>query len=95
MAKQRQTLNDLRSHLFDAIERVKSLNDPNTDKNEQMSIEQAKIICDLGGKIIESAKVEVLAMGIISKTENPGSTNSFVSKSGLFLSADTVEVGKE
>ena len=32
------TLNDLRSHLFDAIERVKSINDDNTSANEKMTI---------------------------------------------------------
>jgi sugar-specific transcriptional regulator TrmB len=62
----KETSKDLRSHLFDAIERVKSLNDPNTDDNEKMSIEQAEAICNLAGRIIDSAKVEVVAMKLMA-----------------------------
>lgn len=64
-----QTLSDLRSHLFDAIERVKSLNDPNTDPNEKMSIEQAEAICSLSGQIIDSAKVEVSMLRLVTEAD--------------------------
>lgn len=43
-------LSDLRNHLFEAIEMVKS---------GELDVEKAKVISDLGGKLIDSAKVEV------------------------------------
>lgn len=64
-----QTLSDLRSHLFDAIERVKSLNDKNTDENEKMTIEQAEAICSLSGQIIDSAKVEVSMLRLVTEAD--------------------------
>jgi len=79
------TLNDLRSHLFDAIERVKSINDENASENEKMSIDQAKAICQISEQIIESAKVEVDAMRVISKSENKDSVIQFANKTQLFI----------
>ena len=73
-------------HLFDSIERVKSLNDPNTDENEKMSIDQAKAIADLSARIIDSAKVEAQVFHIISKTDNPQALKSSIEESGLFIS---------
>jgi hypothetical protein len=43
-------LPDLRQHLFEAIEMVKS---------GDLDVERAKVISELGGKLIDSAKVEV------------------------------------
>lgn len=83
--KKTQTLSDLRSHLFDAIERVKSINDPNSSDNEKMSVEAAKAISGLAGNIIESAKVEVMAMQIISKADNPELLATQMKKSDLFI----------
>ncbi|BCF96589.1 hypothetical protein PPGU19_011580 [Paraburkholderia sp. PGU19] len=47
-----QTINDLRSHLFDTL---KALN----DKEKPLDIERAKVVADVGQVIINSAKVEV------------------------------------
>lgn len=43
-------LSDLRNHLFETIEMVKS---------GELDVEKAKVISDIGGKLIDSAKVEV------------------------------------
>lgn len=76
-------LEALRSHLFDSLERVKSLNDPNTDENEKMSLEQAESICEISEQIIETYKVQVQAMAIISKAENYRGTEEFAQNIGL------------
>lgn len=46
------TLEDLRSKLFDTIDALKKDDNP-------MSIERAKAIAEVAGKVIDSAKVEV------------------------------------
>lgn len=86
-----KSLSDLRDHLFDAIERVKSLNDQNTDENEKMTLEQAQTICDLSGQIIESAKVEVQGMAIIAKCENPKFLISSIENSDMMIKPKLTE----
>lgn len=64
------TTKDLRNHLFDMLERVKSINDPDCDEKDKCSFEQAETICEISEQIIESYKVEVQAMHIIAKADN-------------------------
>lgn len=62
----------LRDHLFDVIERVKSNNDDNCSPNEKMSVEEAKAISQAAAIIVNSAKIEVDLLKVISKgTNNP------------------------
>lgn len=60
----------LRNHLFDVIERVKSNNDPNTDPNEKMSVEEAKAISQAAAIIVNSAKIEVDLLKVVARGEN-------------------------
>lgn len=55
MAKNK--LSDLRDHLFETIERLK---DP--EEKETMTVEKAQAIADLGAVIVNSAKLEVMAI---------------------------------
>lgn len=48
-------IEDLRDHLFETIEMLKD----NDEKVTGMTVEKAKVISHVAGKIIESAKVEV------------------------------------
>jgi hypothetical protein len=50
MAK--NSISDLRDHLFETLERLK-------DKDEPMELDRAKAICQVSQVIINSAKVEV------------------------------------
>ena len=50
MAK--NTMADLRDHLFEALEQLK-------DEEKPMELDRAKAICNVAGKLIDSAKVEV------------------------------------
>lgn len=60
------SLSALRSHMFDVIERLKSVNDPNCSDNEKIDIETARAINEAGKVIIDAAKVEVDAMRLIA-----------------------------
>jgi ABC-type Zn uptake system ZnuABC Zn-binding protein ZnuA len=60
----------LRDHLFEVIERVKSNNDPNSSANEKMSVEEAKAISQAAAIIVNSAKIEVDLLKVISAGNN-------------------------
>lgn len=61
---------DLRNHLFEAIEMLKNNSNPDASENEKIDIETARTIALLGKTIIESNKVEVHALGIIASAQN-------------------------
>ncbi len=46
-------ISDLRDHLFEVIERLKD------DEDKSMDLDKARVIAEVAGKIIDSAKVEV------------------------------------
>lgn len=62
---------DLRNHLFEAIEMLKNNSDPNASDHEKMDIDTAKAIANLGKVIVDSNKTEVDAMRIIANAQNP------------------------
>ena len=81
----KNSLNDLRNHLFETIERLKLANDPDADEKERISIEHAQAIADIGDVIVRSVKLEVDALKIISNSQNPDLSRTFMEKSGAFL----------
>lgn len=68
MAK--NTMGDLRNHLFETIERLKSNSDPDASPNEKIDIATAKQISESARVIIDSVKVEVDYLKVISKADN-------------------------
>jgi hypothetical protein len=52
------TIEDLRKHLFDTLSELK-------DKEKPLDLERAKAVCDVAGKIIETAKVEVSYLNVV------------------------------
>jgi len=83
------SLNDLRDHLFDVIERLKSKNDQNTSENEKMDVETAKAIANIGTVIVNSTKIEVDAMRIIANAQNPKNLAAFLKKSEFLQIPET------
>lgn len=59
------TINDLRRHLFAALE---GLQDP----DNPMDIERAKAIADVGQVVINAAKVEVQYLEVTGQTRDSG-----------------------
>ena len=66
MAK--NTMRDLQNHLFEVIERLKAIDDPEASPNERIELETAKEIYKTASVIIESAKVENEYLSIIAKS---------------------------
>lgn len=79
----RTTLQDLREHLFDTIERLKEGNDPNADPKDTIDIKRAKAIREVAAEIVASAKVEVDAIRILAKADNPDNTRKMLANSNV------------
>lgn len=60
-----KTIGDLRDHLFDTLSMLKS-------GDENMDVEKAKTICDIGQTIINSGKLEVEAMKVTGANRGTG-----------------------
>lgn len=66
------SLDTLRGHLFEALEGVKNLSDPEASDCEKTSIEQASAIVDISGKIIDTYKMQLAGVALAAKLEKSG-----------------------
>lgn len=83
------SLDALKSHLFEALEGVKNLSDPVASENEKISIDQAKQIVDISGRIIDIYKVQVDAIKTLSSMDNVASVRVLATGIGV-ASEETV-----
>lgn len=90
MSNNNLSLDALKSHLFETLEGVKNLSDPQASENEKVSIDQAKSIVDISGKIIDIYKVQVDALKTISGMDNVASMRSMAKAIGV-ASDDNLE----
>ena len=60
--KNNMSLETLKSHLFETLEGLKNLSDPEASENEKVGIDQAKQIVDVSGAIIDIYKLQVEAI---------------------------------
>lgn len=77
------SLETLKSHLFETLEGLKNLSDPEASENEKIGIDQAKQIVDVSGKIIDIYKVQLKGISLAAKLDNIGSANSIVTSLGI------------
>lgn len=59
------TINDLRSHLFEALAALK-------DKDKPMELDRAKAVADVAKVIVDSAKVEVAFLKVTGAAQSTG-----------------------
>ena len=62
MVNKNLSLEALKSHLFETLEGLKNLSDPEASENEKVGIDQAKQIVDVSGAIIDIYKLQVEAI---------------------------------
>lgn len=74
---------DLRMELFDTLERLKSNNDPKCSPNEKCTIEEAEAVCEIAKQITETFKVQLGAMNILARADNPNSVRAMLAVNGL------------
>ena len=77
------SLETLKSHLFETLEGLKNLSDPEASEDEKIGIDQAKQIVDVSGKIIDIYKVQLEGISLAAKLDNIGSANSIVTSLGI------------
>lgn len=94
MSNKTLSLDVLKGHLFDALEGVKNLSDPNASEADKTSIEQAKAIVDLSGKVIDIYKIQVDALKTLNAMDNVGSLRNMVTGLGV-ADEDTVKMIEE
>ena len=77
------SLETLKSHLFETLEGLKNLSDPEASENEKIGIDQAQQIVDVSGKIIDVYKVQLEGISLAAKLDNISSANSIVTSLGI------------
>lgn len=69
----KNTLNDLRNHLFETLERVK-------DEPESIDLDRARCVADLGRTIVSAAKLQLQFYDLVGERGSrttPGTATSF------------------
>lgn len=77
------SLEALKSHLFESLEGVKNLSDPEASPCEKISLEQAKQIVGIANSIIDIYKTQVDAMRTISEMDRAASAGSVLTELGI------------
>ncbi len=83
MGNRNLSLEALKSHLFETLEGVKNLSDGTASENEKVSIEQAKSIVDISGKIIDIYKLQVDAVKTFAGVDELVSPHNMATDLGL------------
>lgn len=93
MANRNLSLDALKSHLFETLEGVKNLSDPEASAVEKVSIEQAKSIVDIADAIIDIYKTQVDALKVVSNMDNIGSQGQLMEGMGLISQEERKMIG--
>lgn len=84
------SLDVLKSHLFETLEGIKNLSDPEASDCEKISIDQAKQIVDVAGKIIDVYKVQLDGISLAARMDNVNNMARIVTALGI-VQDDTVK----
>ena len=77
------SLETLKSHLFETLEGLKNLSDPEASENEKISIDQAKQIVDVSGAIIDIYKLQVEAIKSFTHKDNIARPGEMMADMGI------------
>ena len=86
-------LDTLKNHLFEAIEGVKNLSDPEASENEKMSVKQAKAIVGLSSQIIGIYKTQLDAIKLVRKEKEMDHAREILSALGVTDTANAKQIG--
>ena len=90
MSNKNLSLDVLKAHLFETLEGVKNLSDPEASEQDKTTIEQARSITDVAGKIIDVYKLQLEGISMAARMDNISSAGRIVSSVGL-VDDDTVK----
>ena len=77
------SLETLKSHLFETLEGLKNLSDPEASENEKIGIDQAKQIVDVSGAIIDIYKLQVEAIKSFTHKDNIARPGEMMADMGI------------
>ena len=77
------SLETLKSHLFETLEGLKNLSDPEASENEKVGIDQAKQIVDVSGAIIDIYKLQVDAIKSFTHKDDIARPGAMMSDLGI------------
>ena len=83
MGNKNLSLEALKSHLFETLEGLKNLSDPEASENEKIGIDQAKQIVDVSGAIIDIYKLQVEAIKSFAHKDDIARPGSMMADMGI------------
>ena len=81
--KNNMSLETLKGHLFETLEGLKNLSDPEASENEKIGIDQAKQIVDVSGAIIDIYKLQVGAIKSFTHKDNIARPGEMMADMGI------------
>ena len=81
--KNNMSLETLKGHLFETLEGLKNLSDPEASENEKIGIDQAKQIVDVSGAIIDIYKLQVEAIKSFTHKDNIARPGEMMADMGI------------
>ena len=77
------SLETLKGHLFETLEGLKNLSDPEASENEKIGIDQAKQIVDVSGAIIDIYKLQVEAIKSFTRRDDIARPGAMMADMGI------------
>ena len=81
--KNNMSLETLKGHLFETLEGLKNLSDPEASENEKIGIDQAKQIVDVSGAIIDIYKLQVEAIKSFAHNDDIARPGAMMADMGI------------
>ena len=81
--KNNMSLETLKGHLFETLEGLKNLSDPEASENEKIGIDQAKQIVDVSGAIIDIYKLQVEAIKSFTRRDDIARPGAMMADMGI------------
>ena len=88
MGNKNLSLEALKSHLFETLEGLKNLSNPEASENEKIGIDQAKQIVDVSGAIIDIYKLQVEAIKSFTHKDDIARPGSMMADMGIVEEAN-------
>lgn len=89
------SLEALKGHLFETLEGVKNLSDSSASENEKTSIDQARAIVDISGKIIDIYKTQLSAVELADRIGSFGKTMGTLTAIGAISESEAKKLNEE
>lgn len=81
--KNNMSLETLKGHLFETLEGLKNLSDPEASENEKVGIDQAKQIVDVSGAIINIYKLQIEAVKSFANKDDIARPGAMMADMGI------------